>query len=104
MGWGQALPRFFTDAVRVDNMAQAGRSSRSFAEEGLLDVVLNRIKPGDYFFVMFAINDSADVVPSADNPTPYNSRNTKPESTHKAWTRLYVNEALKRGATPVLVT
>ena len=104
MGWGQALPRFFTDGVRVDNLAQAGRSSRSFAEEGLLDVVLNRIKPGDYFFVMFAINDSADVIPTADNPTPYNARNTKPESTHKAWTRLYISETLKRGATPVLVT
>jgi lysophospholipase L1-like esterase len=99
MGWGQALPLYFTDAVRIDNMAQAGRSSRSFAEEGLLDVVLNRIKPGDYFFIMFAINDSADTLPGT-----YNARNTKPESTHKAWTRLYINETRKRGGIPVLVT
>lgn len=99
MGWGQALPRFFTDAVRIDNVAQAGRSSRSFAEEGLLDVVLNRMKPGDHFFVMFAINDSADTLPGT-----YNARNTKPESTHKAWTRLYINETRKRGGIPVLVT
>jgi len=104
MGWGQALPDYFTSAVAVDNQALPGRSSRSYVEEGVLDAVLNRIKPGDYFFVMFAINDSADVVPSADNPTPYNNRNTKPESTHKAWTRLYINETRKRGGIPVLVT
>lgn len=104
MGWGEPLYNHFDNGIIIDNQAQAGRSSRSYAEEGLLDAILNRIKPGDYLFVMFAINDSADVVPSADNPNPYNYRNTKPETTHKAWTRLYINEARKRGGIPVLVT
>jgi large repetitive protein len=104
MGWGEALRFHFDSGIIIDNQALAGRSSRSFVEEGVLDAILNRIKPGDYLFVMFAINDSADVIPSANNPTPYNNRNTKPESTHKAWTRIYINEARKRGAIPVLVT
>lgn len=104
MGWGEPLYNHFDSGIIVDNQALAGRSSRSYAEEGVLDAVLNRIKPGDYFFVMFAINDSADVVPSADNPNPYNNRNTKPETTHKAWTRIYINETRKRGGIPVLVT
>lgn len=104
MGWGQALPNHFTSGIFIDNQAQPGRSSRSFVEEGILDAILNRIKPGDYLFVMFAINDSADVIPTADNPNPYNNRDTKPESTHKAWTRMYINEARKRNAIPVLVT
>ena len=99
MGWGQALPNHFTSGIFIDNQAQPGRSSRSFVEEGILDAILNRIKPGDYLFVMFAINDSADTLPGT-----YNNRNTKPESTHKAWTRMYINEARKRGANPVLVT
>jgi lysophospholipase L1-like esterase len=99
MGWGQALPNHFTSGIFIDNQAQPGRSSRSFVEEGILDAILNRIKPGDYLFVMFAINDSADTLPGT-----YNNRNTKPESTHKAWTRIYINEARKRGARPVLVT
>ena len=99
MGWGQALPNHFTNGIFIDNQAQPGRSSRSFVEEGILDAILNRIKPGDYLFVMFAINDSADTLPGT-----YNNRNTKPESTHKAWTRMYINEARKRGANPVLVT
>lgn len=104
MGWGEPLYNHFDSGIIIDNQALAGRSSRSYAEEGVLDAVLNRIKPGDYFFVMFAINDSADVVPSADNPNPYNNRNTKPETTHKAWTRIYINETRKRGGIPVLVT
>ena len=99
MGWGQALPNHFTNGIFIDNQAQPGRSSRSFVEEGILDAILNRIKPGDYLFVMFAINDSADTLPGT-----YNNRNTKPESTHKAWTRMYIGEARKRGANPVLVT
>ena len=99
MGWGEPLHNHFDDGILIDNQALAGRSSRSFVEEGVLDAILNRIKPGDYLFVMFAINDSADVLPGQ-----YNNRNTKPESTHKAWTRIYINETRKRGATPVLVT
>lgn len=99
MGWGEPLYNHFDSGVLIDNQALAGRSSRSFVEEGVLDSILNRIKPGDYLFVMFAINDSADVLPGE-----YNNRNTKPESTHKAWTRIYINEARKRGAIPVLVT
>ncbi len=99
MGWGEPLHNHFDDGILIDNLAQAGRSSRSFAEEGILDAILNRMKPGDYLFVMFAINDSADVLPGE-----YNHRNTKPESTHKAWTRLYIDEARKRGGIPVLVT
>lgn len=99
MGWGEPLHNHFDDGILIDNLAQAGRSSRSFAEEGILDAILNRMKPGDYLWVMFAINDSADVIPPA-----YNNRDTKPESTHKAWTRIYINEARKRGGIPVLVT
>jgi lysophospholipase L1-like esterase len=104
MGWGEALHFHFDKGIIIDNQAQPGRSSRSFAEEGILDAILNRIKPGDYLFIMFAINDSADTVPSANNPTPYNNRKTSAGTTHKAWTRLYINEARKRGGIPVLVT
>jgi lysophospholipase L1-like esterase len=99
MGWGEPLHNHFDSGILIDNQALAGRSSRSFVEEGVLDSILNRIKPGDYLFVMFAINDSADVLPGE-----YNNRNTKPESTHKAWTRIYINETRKRGGIPVLVT
>ncbi|HEV2296117.1 MAG TPA: GDSL-type esterase/lipase family protein [Tepidisphaeraceae bacterium] len=96
MGWGQPLGLFFDDEhVVVDNQAKGGRSSKSFFEEGSLATIENRMREGDYLFVMFAINDSAD-----DN----SNRKTKPESTFKAYLRLYVDSARERGATPVFVT
>ena len=38
-GWGQVLPLYFTDAVKIDNRAVNGRSTRSFIAEGRWDAV-----------------------------------------------------------------
>ncbi|TAK96713.1 MAG: hypothetical protein EPO07_14260 [Verrucomicrobia bacterium] len=100
MGWGQPLHEYFATNVVIDNQAKAGRSSKSFIEEGALDTIVNNIKPGDYLFVMFAINDSADDLPGQ----PKTNRKTNPTSTFKAYLRLYVNGARAHGATPVFVT
>jgi len=99
MGWGQPLHNFFTTNVVVDNQAKAGRSSRSFLEEGSLDTILNRIKPGDCLFIMFAINDSADTLPGEPN-----YRKTSPATTFKAYLRKYVTATQTNGAIPVFVT
>lgn len=94
-GWGVPLQDYFADDVVVANHAKAGRSSKSFVEEGSLGAIDNLIKAGDYLFVMFAINDSAD-----DN----SNRKTRPDSSFKAYLRLYVDAARAKGATPVFVT
>ena len=39
-GWGQLLPLYFKDEVRVKNLAKNGRSSKSFRDEGLWDTVM----------------------------------------------------------------
>jgi lysophospholipase L1-like esterase/fibronectin type 3 domain-containing protein len=95
-GWGQSLPQFFTSDIVIDNQSKGGRSSRSFYDEGSLAVCVNRMKPGDYLFVMFAINDSADESP--------NYRKTSPATTFKAFLRVYVDAARSKGAIPVFVT
>ena len=56
-GWGQMLPGFLTDDVRVDNHAMNGRSSLSFINEGRWDTVLSKLKSGDYVFIQFGHND-----------------------------------------------
>src|SRR5205823_4744780 len=81
--------------VLVDDQAKAGRSSKSFYEEKSLDTIADRIMPGDYLFIMFAINDSAD---------DSSNRKTSPSSTFKAYLRLYVKVAQDHGAMPVFVT
>jgi lysophospholipase L1-like esterase len=93
-GWGDRIKNYFTDDVVVDDQAKAGRSSKSFIEEGALDTIVNRIRTNDYLFVMMAINDAASDA----------ARKTNPSTTFKAYLRIYVNAARSHGATPVFVT
>lgn len=91
-GWGMALPCFFDEGVRVENHAVNGRSSKSFIDEGRWQVVLDRIKPGDYVFIQFGHNDEK---PKAD-------RHTDPGTTFDANLRKFVMETRERGGIPVL--
>ena len=51
-GWGQMLPGFFTEDIRVDNHAVNGRSSKSFIDEGRWDKVIAQVQKGDYVFLI----------------------------------------------------
>ncbi|MDE6556630.1 MAG: rhamnogalacturonan acetylesterase [Duncaniella sp.] len=93
-GWGQMLPIYLTGPVKVDNHAVNGRSSKSFLDEGRWDVVKQKIRPGDYVIIQFGHNDEKSKDPS---------RYTAPGTTFDDNLRLYVNETLALGATPVLM-
>jgi len=89
------LPRFFKPGIAVANHAQSGETLKSFANALRLDKMLSQMKPGDYLFLQFCHNDS-----KANWPQTY----VEPETTYKAWLKVYIAEARRRGATPVLVT
>ena len=91
-GWGQMLPGFLTDDVRVDNHAMNGRSSLSFINEGRWDTVLSKLKSGDYVFIQFGHNDEK----SAEK------LHTVPGSTFDENLRRFVRETRAKGAYPVL--
>lgn len=114
-GWGQTLAMFFgtdvdeyecedcnfsqaqsyeTENVIVENRAIGGRSSKSYVEEGKLDDLLEDIKPGDYLLVQWGHNDA-----TYSRPNRYVSSDD-----FRKWMMYYVNGAIQRGATPVLVT
>ena len=61
-GWG-ALAYTVFDSTRctVVNAAKAGRSTRTFLEEGRWDQVYNSIEPGDYVLIQFGHNDTGDI-------------------------------------------
>jgi lysophospholipase L1-like esterase len=94
-GWGMALPFFLREHLGVANHAVNGRSSKSFVDEGRLDVILGAIRPGDFLLIQFGHNDEK----SAD-PTRY----TEPWTTYQDYLRQYVDGARARGARPVLAT
>ena len=91
-GWGMVLQGCFDEKVIVDNHAVNGRSSKSFMDEGKWQVVLNKIKPGDYVFIQFGHND--------EKPDP--KRHTDANTTFAANLRRYVEETRSKGGIPVL--
>ncbi|WP_442031546.1 rhamnogalacturonan acetylesterase [Paenibacillus sp. 2KB_22] len=93
-GWGQQFGRYFSNGAVIVNDAIGGRSSKSFMVDGRLDTILQRIKPGDFFFISFGHNDASAGIPD---------RYASPED-YKIYLARYVNGAKQRGATPVLLT
>lgn len=94
-GWGMALPFFLHRDLQVANHAVNGRSSKSFVDEGRLDVILSSLQAGDLLLIQFAHNDEKVADPA---------RYTEPWSTYQEYLRLYIDGARARGARPVLAT
>ena len=93
-GWGWALPEFVAPGVKVENHAMSGRSSLSFVNEGRFKPVQERMQKGDLLLIQFGHNDEKDDA----------ERHTDPHSTYPQQLAWYCDEAIARGAQPVLLT
>ena len=91
-GWGQRMPEFVNSKANISNHAQNGRSSRSFIEEGLWTIVLNRLQPDDWVIIQFGHNDNKD------DP----ARHTDPFTTYAANLRMFAKETRAKGAHPII--
>jgi lysophospholipase L1-like esterase len=127
LGWGDHFAQFFdTSRINVANRARAGRSSRSYLNEGLWDAVLKEMKPGDTVLLQMGHNDGGGD-PSKDAKSrgslkgigeetmdlpitrpyatgPLAGRTTETVHTYGWYLRKYIAEARAKGATPVLLT
>lgn len=90
-GWGQMLSFYLKDNISVSNHAHSGLTTLSFKSEGHYDIVMNVMKPGDYFFLQFAHNDQK--LPALDAKGGYRREVLN-----------YIKDIRKKGAFPVLVT
>lgn len=116
-GWGQVLCEFFRGAEQcltgvvkcngqkvgksyelpdlvIENRAIAGRSARSFYDEGRLDQIMEELCPGDYMLVQFAHNDDNALRPN---------RYIAPEE-FPIFLKRYLDACERRGAQCVFVT
>lgn len=91
--WGQMLPRFFKPGVALANHAESGETLRAFQGERRLDKILSQIKAGDYLFIQFGHNDQKE---KGDGIGPFTSYHDS--------LKLFIAEARRHGAFPVLVT
>jgi len=93
--WPTHLCQFFKPEIALCNSAEGGETSKSFITGLRMDKVLSQMKPGDFFLIQFGHNDS-----KANWPQTY----TDPETSFKAYLRVFIAETRRRGATLVLVT
>lgn len=92
-GWGQLFPTFLTDAVKFDNRAVNGRSTRSFINEKRWDAIYKELKKGDYVFIEFGHNDQKE---------KDSARYTNPHTAYRHNLIRFVTETREKGATPIL--
>ena len=94
-GWGMMFPNFVDSTLHVINYAQNGRSTKSFIDKGLWDIVEYALQPGDYVFIQFGHNDS-----KADDPDRY----APAFGAYQENLRTFIRGAREKGATPILLT
>ena len=93
-GWGQVINYFFnSNYVAIDDAAVGGTSAKSFYDS-YWTAAKNNVKPGDFVFIQFGINDSNTNA----------AIHTDPETSFKGYLSNYVYETQALGAYPVLIT
>lgn len=93
-GWGQVFPMYINENYKVINLAQNGRSSKSFLNEGWFETCEKNIKNGDFLFIQFGHNDEKED----------EERKTDPFTTYQKYLLYYINVARKNNAVPVLLS
>ncbi len=127
LGWGDHFAHYFdTTKVNVANRAIAGRSARSYMNEGAWDKVMAELKPGDYVLLQWGHNDGGGPLTptfrargegkgvgeeSVDIPvtTPirgglYAGKTTETVHTYGWYNRKYIADARSKGANPMILT
>jgi len=92
-GWGQVIGDYLSPSVKVVNVAECGRSTKTFFDTNHWREALNA-KP-DYIFIQFGHNDSH----AKDKPEA-----TDANTDYQEYLRRYIKEAREAGAKPILVT
>lgn len=120
LGWGDHFAHFFdTSRINVANRARAGRSSRTYINEGLWAKTLSEMKPGDFLLLQMGHNDGGDLggakprgtlkgvgdetqdVPQTTGPL---SGQTETVHTYGWYMRKMIDEAKARGVHPMILT
>ena len=116
-GWGsQAYTIFNPKKITCVNAAKAGRSSRSYLNEGRWEKVYNSLQPGDYVLIEFGHNDICSMtdkkmrgsIPSAkDTCHVYQMEESKQYEVVYSfgwYLKKFIQDVREKGATPILVS
>jgi lysophospholipase L1-like esterase len=117
MGWGDPIASLFDKTkITVDNRARGGRSSRTFYTEGLWNLVLSALQPGDFVLMQFGHNDGGSLTEDRARASLKGSGDESQEVTMAAtgkqevvhtygwYLRRYIVGAKSKGATPIVLS
>jgi rhamnogalacturonan acetylesterase len=116
LGWGDHFAHYFdTTRINVANRAHAGRSSRTFINEGSWDKVLAEMKPGDFVLLQMGHNDGGDLGGTKPRGTikglgdetkdaTLPDGHTETVHTYGWYMRKYIADTRAKRATPILLS
>lgn len=116
-GWGSVISEWFDlDKISVENHAMAGRSARTFLDEGRWDKIYNALQPGDFVIIQFGHNDAgqintgkarAELPGSGDESKVFKMEKTGKYQviyTFGWYLRKFALDVLEKGAHPILLS
>jgi rhamnogalacturonan acetylesterase len=127
LGWGDHFAHYFdTTKINIANRARAGRSSRSYYNEGLWANVLAEMKPGDFVLIQMGHNDGGGdpasdakarssvkgigdetaeyLIPKPFTTGPIAGQTKETVHSYGWYLRKYINDTRAKKATPILLT
>lgn len=116
-GWGSVFHEYIDSTqIGVENHAKAGRSARTFTDEGRWDKVYNALQPGDFVIIQFGHNDAGDIntgkaraeLPGAGPESKVfkmeNTGKNKVVYTYGWYLRKFILDCMEKGATPIVLS
>lgn len=116
-GWGSVFKEVVdTTRATVENHAMAGRSARTYLDEGRWDKVYNALQPGDFVIMQFGHNDAGEInTGKARAELPGNTDESKVFRMEKTgdyevvytfgwYLRKFIRDAQEKGAIPVVLS
>lgn len=116
-GWGSVIADYFrSQKITVENCAMAGRSARTFLNEGRWDKVYNALQPGDFVLMQFGHNDGGDINKgkargelrgNGDESKVFLMEATKRYEvvyTYGWYLRKFIQDAKEKGAIPIVLS
>ena len=116
-GWGsQAGLIFDPDKITWENVAMAGRSTRSYLREGRWDKVYNALQPGDFVLIQFGHNDICPITDKKERGVIPGTADTchvyqmETDGRYEVvysfgwYLRKFIDDVREKGATPILLS
>ena len=116
-GWGSVIGEDFNlKKISVENWAKAGRSARTFLNEGRWDKIYAALQPGDFVLIQFGHNDGGDIHKGKARGELHGNGNeskvflmeaTKQYEvvyTYGWYLRKFIQDAKEKGAIPIVLS